>query len=155
MKRADNYIDIIGKMTYNAIMKIKCIGCGVEKDSTEYHADKTYKNGVKHKCKKCCIKYSKDWMKNNPGKARISRIRWLRKTAHKRVGIYQKKKAMYYAHSAVKWGIKTGRIKRMPCEICGADKNVHAHHDDYAKPLVFRWMCAKHHFEYHIKRSNP
>ena len=40
--------------------------------------------------------------------------------------------------------IRSGKIKREPCEICGLEK-VHAHHDDYSKPLKIRWLCRKHH----------
>jgi hypothetical protein len=44
--------------------------------------------------------------------------------------------------------VQQGKIKRHPCEKCGAE-NVHGHHDDYSKPLVVRWLCPKHHAEEH------
>jgi hypothetical protein len=40
--------------------------------------------------------------------------------------------------------IRSGRLIKQPCEICG-DLKVQAHHDDYAKPLEVRWLCKKHH----------
>lgn len=40
--------------------------------------------------------------------------------------------------------IRRGRIIRGPCEVCGS-LNVHAHHDDYSKPLQVRWLCKPHH----------
>jgi sterol desaturase/sphingolipid hydroxylase (fatty acid hydroxylase superfamily) len=46
--------------------------------------------------------------------------------------------------------IKTGKLIRLPCEICGAPKT-DAHHDDYAKPLEIRWLCRSHHREHHAK----
>lgn len=42
--------------------------------------------------------------------------------------------------------LKTGKIKRGVCEICGSEE-VEAHHDDYSKPLQVRWLCPKHHRE--------
>lgn len=51
--------------------------------------------------------------------------------------------------------IKVGRLKKQPCEICGTDKAIEAHHDDYAQPMNIRWLCKKHHEEHHhnqIKR---
>ncbi len=44
--------------------------------------------------------------------------------------------------------IRSGRIKRQPCEVCG-DQNGHAHHEDYNKPLEVIWLCRKHHLQRH------
>lgn len=42
---------------------------------------------------------------------------------------------------------------RQPCEICG--EKAEAHHDDYNKPLEVRWLCFKHHREWHKTHENP
>jgi len=44
--------------------------------------------------------------------------------------------------------LRTGKIQRKPCEICG-EEETHGHHEDYDKPLDVRWLCQKHHREYH------
>jgi hypothetical protein len=44
--------------------------------------------------------------------------------------------------------IKSGKLQRQPCEVCGATK-VHGHHDDYTKPLDVRWLCPLHHRRLH------
>lgn len=44
--------------------------------------------------------------------------------------------------------IKSGKLSRKPCEICGEPKS-HAHHDDYSKPLDVVWLCLQHHKERH------
>ena len=49
-----------------------------------------------------------------------------------------------YCHLLVYLAIKSGKLTRQPCEICGklpAD----AHHDDYSEPLTIRWLCRRHH----------
>ena len=48
---------------------------------------------------------------------------------------------------------RKGLIKKEPCESCGSKNNIHAHHDDYSKPLEVKWFCHKCHMEYH--RLNP
>jgi len=52
------------------------------------------------------------------------------------------------AHQAVGYAVKTGKLKKQPCEICGSEK-VHAHHEDYSKPLNVIWFCPEHHAEIH------
>ena len=48
--------------------------------------------------------------------------------------------------------VKTGRIVRKPCEVCGNERS-QAHHEDYAKPLEVRWLCQKHHQAEHRRLS--
>lgn len=53
------------------------------------------------------------------------------------------------ARDAVKRAKKSGKLIPQPCFICGETK-VHAHHEDYSKPLDVKWMCVKcHHAEHH------
>lgn len=58
----------------------------------------------------------------------------------------------YKAHTAVHNAIRDGRLHRQPCENCGETK-VHAHHDDYEKPLEVRWLCAVCHSEHHANAA--
>lgn len=48
--------------------------------------------------------------------------------------------AGYFARKAV----KDGAIKRLPCEVCGAEK-VEMHHENYHKPLDVVFLCRPHH----------
>lgn len=56
------------------------------------------------------------------------------------------------ARRLVRSAIESGRLNRQACEVCGASK-VHAHHDDYSKPLAVRWLCPTHHYEHHAKAT--
>jgi len=48
------------------------------------------------------------------------------------------------ARSLLKDYAYRGKIKRLPCELCGDPKS-QGHHEDYSKPLEVRWLCSKHH----------
>ncbi len=64
----------------------------------------------------------------------------------------------YKAHNLVNNSIRDGKLHAEPCEICGSNERVHAHHDDYLKPLNVRWLCAVHHHQWHAahgEASNP
>jgi len=44
--------------------------------------------------------------------------------------------------------LKSGKILRQICEICGATQT-EMHHDDYSKPLDVRWFCKRCHVKKH------
>ena len=81
-------------------------------------------------------------------KERISRVpraqinkskrEWDRRNSEKRA-----------AHKAVELALLRGALTRLGCEKCG--ERAHAHHDDYSKPLLVRWLCPQHHAEAHHK----
>jgi ribosomal protein S27AE len=71
-------------------------------------------------------------------KASVGRIRSYR----------QKYPQKYLAHRVAWNAIRTGVLKRKPCEVCGSN-NVQAHHDDYSKPLSVRWLCKADHMRHH------
>ncbi len=53
------------------------------------------------------------------------------------------------AHRYVEKAVRVGALTRVPCERCGTNVRVHAHHDDYALPLSVMWLCQLHHKERH------
>lgn len=70
-------------------------------------------------------------------------------------------RAIDYVHNITEKALQRGILKRQPCEVCGANgafsdgrSEVQAHHDDYNKPLEVRWLCQKHHHEWH-KHNTP
>lgn len=50
------------------------------------------------------------------------------------------------ARTAVKNALASGKLTRLPCRFCGEPK-VHAHHNDYSKPLDVEWACPKCHMK--------
>jgi hypothetical protein len=77
--------------------------------------------------RKSCNKNSSKWFKENP----------------------EKNKAYHIINEA----IRTGKLKRLPCQICKSPKS-HAHHDNYKKPLDVKWLCPQHHKDYHLEKTN-
>lgn len=73
-----------------------------------------------------------EWVKNNPEKIRTSHAKWRKSNPHK-----------IFAHQKVMIAVRSGKMDRMPCYICG--KKAYAHHEDYSKPLEVMWLCPVHH----------
>jgi murein L,D-transpeptidase YcbB/YkuD len=55
------------------------------------------------------------------------------------------------ARIAVSNAIRLGKLIRQPCEVCGADNKIQAHHPDYSQPLIVTWLCMKHHVALHVE----
>ena len=49
--------------------------------------------------------------------------------------------------------IESGRLIKQPCERCGSNEAIEAHHEDYNEPLSVRWLCRKHHSDEHSKAT--
>jgi hypothetical protein len=52
------------------------------------------------------------------------------------------------AQGKVHYAVRTGKLTKLPCEMCGNPKS-EAHHDDYSKPLDVRWLCKLCHEAFH------
>lgn len=87
----------------------------------------------------------------------IKRAERLRLYRRKRPDVNKSKNAAYRAanpeknraHKIVERAVIAGRLIKTSCERCGASYLVHAHHDDYSKPLEVTWLCPTHHRERH------
>jgi len=81
----------------------------------------------------------------------------------KDISRYRKSRRIKYiekvrANGIINSAIRRGSLKRQNCEVCNTSDDIHAHHDDYSKPHEVRWLCRKHHREFHesLKSdSNP
>lgn len=136
-------------------------------------------------CSKCKQReVARRYRERHPERAREASKRWLaanydkrkeaeqerynpRKNAIKRERAQQRRdefdweaQALYQAKQkaarwAVKWAIQKGALTKEPC-FCG-EAVVHAHHEDYDKPLEVVWLCPTHHGERHqeLNRTKP
>ena len=130
----------------------QCEQCGEHKPDDGYYCHKT-KSGepLFSKCKEC--------VRANVRKNRRENIAHYRAYDRKRgnrqgldyVRSYRESNPnKYLAHNKVNNAVRDGRLFKLDvCEDCGSNESVHAHHDDYSKPLEVRWLCAACHSAWH------
>lgn len=86
--------------------------------------------------------YQKEWRNRNRERRSADRLaRWRDDVGGER--------AKARARQSVLRAVAAGSLVRQPCEVCGTDERVQAHHDDYSRPLDVRWLCTQHHAEQH------
>jgi hypothetical protein len=145
-----------------------CFKCSQTKPFHAFYKHPKMSDGYLGKCRECTKIYARenyiknihdpDWvekelerqrakskrkreMQNDESKfaARKTNNKWSRENKHKRK-----------AHGKVSSAIRSGKIVRQPCIVCG-EPNSEAHHEDYSRPLFITWLCTKHHNERHIE----
>lgn len=130
----------------------QCMKCGIIKPLSEFYSHKYTADGHLNKCKMCT---KSDVHKNYKMKAIYYREydkerfqnNFSRREAHaQRIKTYYLehpliRKAHYMVHNA----LRGGKLIKQPCEICGSNEHIEAHHEDYSKPLDVIWLCSVHH----------
>lgn len=90
-------------------------------------------------CSPCRREYQREYGLAHPGYFTRNKQAWLEKNRDRAL-----------ARERYRYALRSGKIVRQPCEVCGCEK-VEGHHDDYSKPLEVRWLCTKHHLDVHGK----
>lgn len=122
------------------LLKAKCSVCGAQFEREARRIKYAEKHGRAIVCSAQCRSVSGNLKRGVPlSSARPNKKPWDRKPENR---------LKRQAHKIVGNALADGRLERQPCERCGAEK-VHAHHDDYSKPLDVMWLCPKHHRERH------
>ena len=129
-----------------------CKKCNKEKPISEFYMAGTTRDTSCKICRKLAIRKYRD--------ANIEKVR----AYDRKRGEEEHRKALcivntrnrrkdpdgYIAsHNAVARALKSGKIERLPCCMCGTTEKIHAHHDDYLKPLEVMWLCVTHHKSRH------
>jgi hypothetical protein len=81
--------------------------------------------------------YRKEWSDKNPGYYTEKKREW-----------WHKNKDRLKVKYAVRDAIRSGKLVKQPCFVCG-ELEVEGHHPDYSKPLDLVWLCKQHHNEVH------
>lgn len=150
-----------------------CFKCNVAKSLDEFYAHPRMADGRLGKCKQCTKKDVSEHRELNIEKVRaydrrrgltqerklkncerskeirlsgdVDAINRLNQCNRRYTEKYPLKKK---AKTAVRSALKSGKLLKMPCQVCGNEK-VHAHHEDYSKPLDVVWLCVRHHEDVH------
>jgi hypothetical protein len=131
-----------------------CIRCGESKPISEFYVHKMMADGHLNKCKSCCrsdatanrVRHLDRYRQYD--RERFSTLRRRMSVEKQRISYrarYPEKRA---AHVATGNAIRSGKLVKGSCEVCGS-LVVDAHHDDYSKPLEVRWLCRVHHLIHH------
>lgn len=140
-----------------------CNECKKKLPTAEFWKSERGFLGVRGKCKKCCQKLQKEvyraplerrhraretrrhWGERNREHERErERKRWRGMSALERSECRRKRdpfkeRARRITREAVKKGLL---IRPKTCPRCNWKGLIHAHHDDYNKPLEVSWLCA-------------
>ena len=128
----------------------KCFKCGVEKEVDDFYKHPQMGDGHLGKCKECTKRDSTAHREANLERIRAyDRGRGNRLPTGYQAEYRRRFPNKYRAKGMVNNAVRDKRLHREDCSICGSRRHVHAHHDDYAKPLNVRWLCAAHHHQWH------
>lgn len=101
----------------------KCSQCQITMEISLFARNRTKPLGRDYQCN-ACTKKLKKWSKPDRYK--------------------------YLARRKVGRAVHSGRLTRLPCQVCG-DVKSEGHHDDYSKPLEVTWLCRIHHVDKHVQ----
>lgn len=135
-----------------------CIRCKRVLPLSDFYAHPRMADGHLNKCKEC--------QKREVKKARAANVTHYREYDREREQSTERKaqkatarqryrrkhRQAVRAHNAVQRAVAAGTlVPAKTCEGCGKPngttrrERLHAHHDNYAKPLEVRWLCARCH----------
>ncbi len=119
-----------------------CLKCKQDKDQSEFSKNRSCKDGLQDWCKSCCSEEHKAYLKTEDGKEaqKKGNKRYLQTEAGKAANRRKVSPEKIKAHKAVAYALKTGKLRKRPCEICTNPK-VRAFYPDYCKPLEVIWLC--------------
>ncbi len=110
-----------------------CDYCGIEATDRESH----FNRKKRHFCsRKCYSNFRRELLAKEE------------QHAYKNGGMpEEEKKKRRNTRPDLNHAIRDGKVKRLPCSVCGDPKS-EAHHHDYNKPLDVIFFCDKHHHEH-------
>ena len=130
----------------------KCNKCHKVKSISGFAVRNDRSAGYYGHCKACDRVKSRGKYHKNIVKARTRAKKYYLKNpekfAEKSKKLVTEKNFKYVARYLLRSAVESGKVNKLPCEVCG-DKISQAHHHDYKKPLEVMWVCRKHHGEQH------
>lgn len=144
----------------------RCFKCNEVKPRSEFYCHPQMSDGLLGKCKDCARRdVRENRIKRSEHYSEYERRRAITEERRRRSKEYQQnhpdKIAQYTrryrannpekvrAHSRVGDAKRRGELSPEPCRECGSTKSIHAHHEDYSRPLDVEWLCAACHAAEH------
>lgn len=138
-----------------------CSTCKTEKQASEFYGDKRTSDGLKSQCKNC--HNSTSMLTRDPENHRDANRKWMRESRYRsRPGVRERRRLSsqtksetieFRARVLVGRAVDRGVLERPDhCPECGqSELGIHAHHEDYTKPLDVVWLCSECHGKRHRK----
>lgn len=132
-----------------------CFKCGEVQPLFEFYAHPKMSDGHLNKCKRCARTDVKKHRRENDSVREYDRARGSRGTAAGQRDYRAHFPRKRSAQQKIAYEVRVGRLAPPDkCEVDGCDvSSLHAHHDDYAKPMEVRWLCALHHHRWHAEHG--
>jgi len=137
-------------------MKTKiCFKCKIEKPLSDFYEHSQMGDGHLGKCKDCAKQDAALNRINNPRVREYDRER-AKNPERKKANMENLRKRRredprkMRAYNNVKRTVRSGKILKLKCIVCG-NEQVQGHHEDYDKPLDVIWLCQKHHDARHLE----
>jgi len=139
-----------GKQAVKIEIVQKCSSCGEEKPLEEFHRNRGKPAGRSDMCRSCRSIYDRT---QNAKPERIEKFKQYRQEESTMMRNRERSRQAYIncpeaykAKALVSRLISLGLIEREPCQVCASEEDIHAHHDDYSRPLEIIWLCRAHHW---------
>lgn len=128
----------------------RCTTCRQVKALGEFYREAKRADGRSCVCKACRFVYGQTEA-GREAQRRYTSSEHGSEAVRRNTAITRSDPRKYAAHKAVTIAVRQGRLQRQPCEECGSTRRVHAHHDNYSRPLDVRWLCSTHHKRHHAR----
>ena len=126
-----------------------CRLCNKLKPLGEYHKESHTKDGRRSECKKCrCALRTQRYHKGKASSLGDSSIDSIVQENKSRREEKSNQRFKYLIRKVTRHAIRSGKMEKRDCEVCGASR-VEVHHNDYNKPLDVTFLCHKHHVGWH------
>ena len=128
----------------------RCPRCATEKPLDEYSPLLAARDGRHAICKCCRRAYFRDYYWADPEREKRRAKEWRREhpERHKQIAKRSRDPVKEAARVLLCSAVRSGRLVRQPCAVCGRVM-VEGHHEDYTKPLVVTWLCRRCHKRLH------
>jgi hypothetical protein len=142
-----------------------CCKCGTTFTPPDYQIRKS-----NYQCRDCVNTYKRAWTAKRKAEGRpVICPLWpleKRRAYYAKPEVRARRRAWFKARMAdpveymkllarkrVRSRVRRGTLVPGPCAQCGSTEQIHAHHEDYSRPLDVAWLCMPCHKAVHKRRG--